>query len=164
MSNSLHTISLFVSNKPGVLLRVTIIFARRGFNIESLVVSSAFDGKFSRMTISAKGSDKDLEQIVKQLSKLVDVIEARDNKDLVAIERELAIVKIALTNKNRQEVLQHIQVFNAKTIELTNDIVISEISGDSKKINGFLSLIKKYPVEELVRSGKMVMKRASENT
>ena len=88
-TENLHTISLFVANKPGVLLRVTIVFARRAFNIESLVVSSAFDGKFSRMTITAKGKDKDLEQIVKQLSKLVDVVEARDNSDRVSLEREL---------------------------------------------------------------------------
>ena len=92
VSENLHTISLFVANKPGVLLRVTLVFARRGFNIESLVVSSAFDGRYSRMTITAKGNDKDLEQIVKQLAKLVDVIESKDNSQTASLERELALM------------------------------------------------------------------------
>ena len=99
LTDKLHTISLFVANKPGVLLRVTLVFARRGFNIESLVVSSAFDGRYSRMTITAKGEDKDLDQIVKQLGKLVDVIESKDNSETSALERELTLVKVEVSAK-----------------------------------------------------------------
>ncbi len=158
-TENLHTISLFVANKPGVLLRVTIVFARRGFNIESLVVSSAFDGKFSRMTITAKGKDKDLEQIVKQLAKLVDVVEARDNNDRVSLERELALIKVDIDLDNRHDLLHEIDHFKAKTVDLTNESVIVEVSGDSEKVEAFLKLMKKYNVVELVRSGKMVMER-----
>ena len=155
----LHTISLFVANKPGVLLRVTIVFARRGFNIESLVVSSAFDGRYSRMTITAKGEDKDLEQIVKQLAKLVDVIESKGNEMISSLERELALIKLHVSLKKRQELLQIVDHFKAKTIDLTDDSIIIEISGGSDKISAFIDLMAPYDVIELVRSGKMVMQR-----
>ena len=158
-SDKLHTISLFVANKPGVLLRVTIVFARRGFNIESLVVSSAFDGRYSRMTITAKGADKDLDQIVKQLGKLVDVIESKDNSETSALERELALIKINISQKKRQELLQVVEHFKAKTIDLTDDSIIIEVSGGSEKITAFIELLAPYDVIELVRSGKMVMQR-----
>ena len=138
---------------------MTIVFARRGFNIESLVVSSAFDGRYSRMTITAKGKDKDLEQIVKQLGKLVDVIESKDNHDVSALERELALIKINISVKKRQELLQIVDHFKAKTIDLTDDSMIIEISGGSEKISAFIDLMAPYEVIELVRSGKMVMQR-----
>ena len=118
LTDKLHTISLFVANKPGVLLRVTLVFARRGFNIESLVVSSAFDGRYSRMTITAK-EDKDLDQIVKQLGKLVDVIESKDNSETSALERELTLVKVEVSASKRQELLQIIDHFKGKTIDIT---------------------------------------------
>lgn len=155
----LHTISLFVANKPGVLLRVTIVFARRGFNIESLVVSSAFDGRYSRMTITAKGADKDLEQIVKQLGKLVDVIDSKDNSEISALERELALIKVRVSQKERQELLQVVDHFKAKSIDITDDSIIVEVSGGSDKITAFIDLMTPYQVIELVRSGKMVMQR-----
>jgi len=155
----LHTISLFVANKPGVLLRVTIVFARRGFNIESLVVSSAFDGRYSRMTITAKGADKDLDQIVKQLGKLVDVIDSKDNSEVSALERELALIKVQVSQKERQELLQVVDHFKAKTIDITDDSIIIEVSGGSDKISAFIDLMSPYQVIELVRSGKMVMQR-----
>ena len=159
VSENLHTISLFVANKPGVLLRVTLVFARRGFNIESLVVSSAFDGLYSRMTITAKGNDKDLEQIVKQLAKLVDVIESKDNSQAASLERELALMKIRITPTNRQDLLQVVDHFKAKTVDLTDDSIIIEVSGNSEKIIAFIDLMSPYEVIELVRSGKMVMQR-----
>ena len=159
VSENLHTISLFVANKPGVLLRVTLVFARRGFNIESLVVSSAFDGRYSRMTITAKGNDKDLEQIVKQLAKLVDVIESKDNSQTASLERELALMKIRITPINRQDLLQVVDHFKAKTVDLTDDSIIIEVSGNSEKITAFIDLMSPYEVIELVRSGKMVMQR-----
>tara|TARA_A100001015_G_scaffold218185_1_gene245227 strand:+ start:65 stop:580 length:516 start_codon:yes stop_codon:yes gene_type:complete len=157
--DQLHTISLFVANKPGVLLRITLVFARRGFNIESLVVSSAFDGRFSRMTITAKGDEKVLEQIVKQLGKLVDVIDSRDNSDEAAMERELALIKVKISVDKRQELLQVVDHFKAKTIDLTDDSMIVEVSGSSEKIAAFIELLGPYDVIELIRSGKMVMQR-----
>ncbi len=158
-TDNIHTISLFVANKPGVLLRITLVFARRGFNIESLVVSSAFDGRFSRMTITAKGDEKVLEQIVKQLGKLVDVIDSRDNSDEVAMERELALIKVKISVNKRPELLQVVDHFKAKTIDLTDDSMIIEVSGSSEKITAFIDLLGPYDVIELVRSGKMVMQR-----
>ena len=113
---SSHSISLLVSNKPGVLLRTTIIFARRGFNIESLVVSPAFDGNYSRMTITAKGNDKDLEQIVKQLNKLIDVIDATDTSSNNPIERELALIKVKIGSDQRHDLLHEIDHFKAKPL------------------------------------------------
>ena len=159
LTDKIHTISLFVANKPGVLLRITLVFARRGFNIESLVVSSAFDGRFSRMTITAKGDEKVLEQIVKQLGKLVDVIDSRDNSAEVAMERELALIKVQISVNKRQELLQVVDHFKAKTIDLTDDSMIIEVSGSSEKISAFIDLLGPYDVIELVRSGKMVMQR-----
>ncbi|MGA0242158.1 MAG: acetolactate synthase small subunit [Candidatus Marinamargulisbacteria bacterium] len=158
-SNNLHTISLFVANKPGVLLRVTLVFSRRGFNIESLVVSSAFDGRYSRMTITAKGDDKVLDQIVKQLDKLVDVISSKGNHDVVALARELVLIKLRISTKQRQELLQIVDHFKAKTIDLTEEAVIIEASGNSEKIDALIELMADYDVIELVRSGKMVMQR-----
>ncbi len=111
------------------------------------------------MTITAKGKDKDLEQIVKQLGKLVDVIESKDNHDISALERELALIKINISVKKRQELLQIVDHFKAKTIDLTDDSMIIEISGGSEKISAFIDLMAPYEVIELVRSGKMVMQR-----
>ncbi|MBL6723270.1 MAG: acetolactate synthase small subunit [Candidatus Margulisbacteria bacterium] len=159
--NDLHTISLFVANKPGVLLRVTIVFARRGFNIESLVVSSAFDGRYSRMTITAKGNDKDLDQIVKQLGKLVDVIESKENTPESALERELALIKLSISDEDRNKVLQIVDHFKAKTIDITNDSLIIEVSGGTDKVTAFIDVMAPFKVIELVRSGKMVMHRGS---
>ena len=163
-SESLHTISLLVANKPGVLLRTTIIFARRGFNIESLVVSSANDGKFSRMTITAKGSNKDLEQIVKQLNKLVDVVDAKDTIETDAIERELALIKIQIPQSERTNLMVEIDHFKGKTVDITNETITIEINGDSNKIESFMKLIENYTIIELVRSGKMAIKRHKEGT
>ena len=159
LTDKLHTISLFVANKPGVLLRVTLVFARRGFNIESLVVSSAFDGRYSRMTITAKGEDKDLDQIVKQLGKLVDVIESKDNSETSALERELTLVKVEVSASKRQELLQIIDHFKGKTIDITDETIIAEVSGGSDKISAFIELMAPFKVIEMVRSGKMVMQR-----
>ena len=159
MRESLHTISLFVANKPGVLLRVTLVFARRGFNIESLVVSSAFDGRYARMTITARGDDRVLEQIVKQLAKLVDVIEARDNLEVTALERELCLVKFSVSVKQRESLLSIVQHFNGVVIDANDVLVIAEVSGDATKVAAFVDAIAPFPVVEMVRSGKIVMRR-----
>ena len=111
------------------------------------------------MTITAKGDEKVLEQIVKQLGKLVDVIDSRDNSDEVAMERELALIKVKISVNKRPELLQVVDHFKAKTIDLTDDSMIIEVSGSSEKITAFIDLLGPYDVIELVRSGKMVMQR-----
>ena len=160
----IHTISLFVANKPGVLLRVALIFSRRGFNIESLVVSSAMDDKYSRMTITAQGDPKVLEQIIKQANKLVDVIHASEHKGDHAVEKEMVLIKVKLTDKTRTDVLQIVDHFKAQTVDLTQGSVILQTVGSTEKCDALISCIGKYPLLELVRTGKVVMARGTEET
>ena len=164
MSRSdIHTISLFVANKPGVLLRIALIFSRRGFNIESLVVSSALDGRFSRMTITAKGDPKTLEQIIKQANKLIDVLHATDHIDEDCIEQELAMIKVK-TCDNRSEVLQIVRHFKAETVDLSEESLVIQSTGRSDKIDAMIDMLKKFEILEIVRSGKMAMKRGVDLT
>ena len=163
MSNHIHTISLFVSNKPGVLLRVSLVFARRGFNIESLVVSSALDGRFSRMTITASGDDKVLEQIIKQVNKLVDVITVTDHISDDSIERELVLIKLK-TGQDRTEVLQIVNHFKAETVDLTEGSVCIQATGDTDKIDALVEMLNKFEILEMVRSGKMLITRGESQT
>ena len=164
MAEKLHTISVFVSNKPGVLLRVSVIFARRGFNIESLVVSSALDGRFSRMTITAKGQESVLEQIIKQLNKLVDVVYANEYVSTDSVSSETALLKVLVKSDCRAEVLQVISHFKASTLDLTDESLIIQITGDSDRIEALLDMLSKFDVVEVVRSGKMVMLRGPDVT
>ncbi len=112
----LHTISVYVNNKPGVLVRVALVFSRRGYNIESLVVSPAASGDFSRMTITSSGDPETLEQIIKQLAKLVDVVHAIDHTDDLAYETEIALVKLECALDQRTEILQIAEHYNAKVV------------------------------------------------
>lgn len=163
-SDQLHTISLLVANKPGVLLRICLVFARRAYNIESLVVSPAFDGKFSRMTITASGDKKILGQIIKQCGKLIDIVHASEHNPNNCVVKEIALVKIKANQKNRQEVLQIIQHFNAQTLDLAPDSIIIQVTGNSDKIDACLELLKSHDILELVRSGKLAMTRGLKST
>jgi len=167
----LHTIALLVRNKPGVLVRVALVFARRGYNIESLVVSPAFDaeiegyqaeaGEFSRMTITCSGDSAVLEQIVKQLEKLVDVVHAIDHSGQAVIEGELALVKVRAGLKERTEVLQIAEHYKAKVVDYGADSLILRVEGESEKLDAFLALLKGHSLVELVRSGKILMARGT---
>ena len=159
-----HTISLFVNNKPGVLLRVALIFSRRAFNIESLVVSSAMDGKYSRMTITATGDTKTLEEIIKQANNLVDVIHASEHIESEAIEKELAFIKMKVTPKNRTEILQIVDNFKSETVDLTHESLIIQVTGKTDKLNAMIDLLNHYEIIEIVRTGKVVMARGDLNT
>lgn len=160
----IHTLSVYVSNKPGVLARVAQVFARRGFNIESLVVSPAMDGKFSRMTIGLSGNPDMLDQIIKQVSKLIDVITCRDHTDDEAVVRELALVKIRCGADRRSEALQVVEHFSCKTVDLTEKSMIIMATGDSDKVDAFIRMIKTFDVVELVRTGKVLMVRGEQAT
>ena len=159
-----HTISLFVNNKPGVLLRVALIFSRRAFNIESLVVSSAMDGKYSRMTITASGDTETLVEIIKQANNLVDVIHASEHIESEAIEKELAFIKMKVTPKNRTEILQIVDNFKSETVDLTHESLIIQVTGKTDKLNAMIELLNHYEVIEIVRTGKVVMARGDLNT
>lgn len=159
-----HTISLFVANKPGVLVRIALIFSRRGFNIESLVVSPALDGRFSRMTITAQGDPKTLEQIIKQASKLVDVVHAFEHSGGDAVEKELALIKVKATPQHRTGVLQVVTHFKAQTVDLTHDSLILMATGSTEKLDALEEMLSEFGIIEVVRTGKVVMARGKDLT
>ncbi len=160
----LHTLSVYVANKPGVLARIAQCFARRGFNIESLVVSATMDGRFSRMTIGITGKPEGIDQIIKQVCKLIDVIRCIDHTDDAAVTRELALVKIRCSVTQRFEALHIVEHFNCKTVDLTDTSMIIMAAGDSDKVDAFVNMIKKFEVIEICRTGKVVMTRGEQLT
>ena len=159
-----HTISLLVANKPGVLLRICLVFSRRGFNIESLVVSPAFDGRFSRMTITAQGDRKTLDQIIKQCAKLIDVVHAAEHDPESTIEREFALIKVTLKSQDRVEILQLVQHFQGESIDFSGDTLVFHVVGDSEKLNTCVNMLEPFGIVEMVRSGKMVIAKGESST
>jgi acetolactate synthase-1/3 small subunit len=157
--SAFHTISVFVNNRPGVLVRVALVFSRRGYNIESLVVSPAAEGRFSRMTITCSGEVEALEQIIKQLQKLVDVVHAVDHTGDDAYATEIALVKVACPLDSRSQVLQIAEHYNARVVDYGQESLIFRIFGSSEKLDAFIALIRPYGLRELVRSGKILMAR-----
>lgn len=160
-----HTISILVRNKPGVLVRVALVFARRGYNIESLVVSTdVANGEFSRMTITCSGDPDTLDQIIKQVTKLIDVVHAFDHTGQSVYETEVALVKLKCKVSDRTEILQIAELYSAKVVDYGVDSLIVRIVGAAEKIDVFLSLLKNFQVVELVRSGKILMTRGLATT
>lgn len=163
----LHTISLLVRNQPGVLVRVALVFSRRGYNIESLVVSpgvSEADTHYSRMTITCRGDGATLEQIIKQLFKLVDVVQAIDHTGQSVVETEIALVKIKCSLSERTEVLQVAEHYKATVKDYRAESLILQLSGSTEKLDNFIELLRPLGVVELVRSGKLLMARGTERT
>jgi len=158
-SQKLHTISALVENKPGVLARIAGLFARRGFNIESLAVSITEDPTISRMTIVAGGDETALEQIRKQLSRLIDVIKVYDHTGEAVVERELALIKVKATSGARSEVVELANIFRAAIVDVAEETLIIEVTGDTEKIDAFVHLLKKFGIVEMVRTGKIVLPR-----
>jgi acetolactate synthase I/III small subunit len=163
-AQDMHTLSVYVANKPGVLARIAQVFARRGFNIDSLVVSSSMDGAFSRMTITAVGDRTGLHNIIEALKKLVDVLHCVDHTGENIVVKELGLIKLAVRAEARTEILEIAAHFNAKTVDLTETSVILMVTGDTDKIDAMVALLKKFKIIELVRTGKVVMARGEEET
>jgi len=161
---TIHTISLLVADEPGVLVRVAMVFSRRGYNIESLVVSSAAMSGFSRMTITSSGDTAILEQMIKQLAKLVDVVHAIDHTHDEAYETEIALVKLECSTEDRAEILQIAEHFNAKVVDYGLKSMVLRVYGSSEKLDAIVSLLSEFKVAELVRSGKILMARGIETT
>jgi acetolactate synthase-1/3 small subunit len=159
-----HTISVYVANRPGVLARIAQVFSRRGFNIDSLVVSPTTDGRYSRMTIAAKGSTSGLEQIILQLGKLIDVLHCIDHSGDDAVTRELALVKIRVDIAARGEAFQICEHFGAKTVDLTERSMIIMVAGNSDKVEACIDMLMKFELVEMMRTGKVVMARGEETT
>ena len=162
--SDIHTISVYVTNKPGVLVRVALVFARRGYNIESLVVSPAASGDFSRMTITCSGDLETLEQIIKQLAKLVDVVHATDHTGDASYETEIALLKLESKLDQRTEILQIVEHYNARVVDYRPDSLIVRVFGSSEKLDAFIALLRPMGLAELVRSGKVLMVRGLRTT
>ena len=156
-----HIISLYVNNKPGVLIRISLVFARRGYNIDSLVVSQSDNPKYSHMTITATGNAKTLDLMLKQLNRLIDVIHATDMTTREVIQSEIAMIKIQCEPKQRPEILQTSIAFKSKAIDITDSSITFQISGSSEKIDSAVKIFKPYGLIETVRSGNILIKRGS---
>ena len=159
-----HTLSMFVNNEPGVLMRICQVFARRAYNLDSVVVSRGRDPQFSRLTLGISGDPAGLEQIIKQCNKLIDVIHCFEHDERASVTRELALVKVLIDPGDRAEVLQIIEHFGAKTVDLGASSIIAMIYGNSDKVDAAVHLLSKFDIVETVRTGKVVMARGEATT
>ena len=154
-----HTISVLVENKFGVLTRVAGLFSGRGFNIDTLNVGPTQDPTMSRMTIVTRGDDKTVDQIVKQLEKLVDSIEVQDFREGEYVGRELVMIKVGVDSQSRAEVMQVTDIFRAKIIDVQPKSLTIEITGDEGKVEKFIELMRSFGILELTRTGKVALPR-----
>ncbi|MEM9445962.1 MAG: acetolactate synthase small subunit [Verrucomicrobiota bacterium] len=155
-----HTISVLVENKFGVLTRITGLFSGRGFNIDTLNVGPTHDDKYSRMTIVVVGDDQVLDQVLKQLNRLVDVIRVEDYKDGEFLDRELILCKVKVSSKTRSEVIQISDIFRAKIDDVQPESLTLEMTGNGGKITKFISLMSNFGIIDLVRTGQVVLERS----
>ena len=159
-----HRISVYVKNEPGVLARVAMVFSRRGYNIESLVVSAAARSGYSRMTITSSGDPTTLEQMIKQLAKLIDVVHAIDHTRDEAYETEIALIKLRCSPDERREILQIVEHFGAKVVDFAPESLVVRVYGSSEKLDAIRDLLAKFEISEIVRSGKILMTRGAGTT
>ena len=154
-----HTISVLVENKPGVLTRISTLFAARGYNIDSLAVGETDDPTVSRMTIVVAGDEAILEQVKKQLNKLIDVIKVSDFLNVAHLERDLILLKVKADKAARSEVIQIVHIFRAKIVDVSAGAVIIEMTGDEEKIQALTNMLKPYGIKEMARTGIIAMAR-----
>jgi acetolactate synthase-1/3 small subunit len=156
-----HVITLLVENEFGVLARIAGLFSGRGFNIESLCVAETLDPTVSTMTIVTRGDDQIIEQVMKQLNKLVTVIKVMDLVEKDFVEREMVLVKVLANPETRAEILRVVDIFRGKVIDVGSKTYTVEVTGDEGKISAILSLLKPLGIKELVRTGRVAMVRGS---
>ncbi len=156
-----HVITLLVENEFGVLARIAGLFSGRGFNIESLCVAETLDPAVSTMTLVTRGDDQIIEQVLKQLNKLIPVIKVVDLVEKEFVEREMVLVKVSATAETREEILRVVDIFRGKVIDVGTKTYTIEVTGDDKKINAILALLKPLGIKELVRTGRVAMIRGS---
>ncbi len=159
-----HTLSILVNNQPGVLMRICQVFSRRGFNIDSLVVSEGRNANFSRMTIGVSGDPEGLSQIIMQVGKLIDVIHCFEHTSDNSVTKEMVLIKIQCSPSERSMALQIAEHFNGKTVDLTPTSMIVMINGDSPKIDAAITMFSQFNIIETVRTGKVVMARGEQPT
>jgi acetolactate synthase-1/3 small subunit len=158
-----HTISVLMNNRFGVLSRVSGLFSSRGFNIESLNVAETSDPKVSCMTIVTKGDDAKIEQVTKQLNKLVDVIKVIDLTNESFVDRELLLIKMNAEARVREEILRIVDLFRAKVVDVSTNNYTIEVTGDEGKITGFLDMLSPLGIKEIVRSGRIAISRGNKS-
>lgn len=156
-----HTLSVLVENHAGVLSRVAGLFSRRGFNIESLAVGVTENPEISRMTIVVDGDDYTVEQVSKQLNKLIDVIKLKKLDEKDSVSRELALIKVAATASTRAEIVQLVEIFRAKIVDVSKNTLTIEISGDTKKVFALEELLRQFGIKEIVRTGTIAIERGN---
>jgi acetolactate synthase I/III small subunit len=154
-----HTLSVLVENKFGVLARIAGLFSGRGFNIDTLNVAPTQDPTTSRMTIVVKGDDTVLEQVTKQLNKLVDIIKVQDFQDGEYVDRELVLLKVGADAKARAEIMQICDIFRAKIVDVAHKALTVELTGNESKISAFLDLMEPFGIRDITRTGKVAMAR-----
>ena len=156
-----HTLSVLVEDESGALSRIAGLFARRGFNIDSLAVGPAETIGISRLTMVVQGDESTLQQMTKQLNKLINILEVLDLTTLPAVERELMLLKVSATSEKRSYILDLVQVFRAKVVDVSDDALTLEVVGDPGKLVALENLLKPYGILEIARTGKVALKRAS---
>ncbi len=156
-----HTISVLVEDEAGVLTRIAGLFARRGFNIDSLAVGSAEQLGVSRITMVVPGDDQVIEQLIKQLYKLISVLKVQDISDQPSVERELMLIKVNAPAANRAEVIEITQIFRARIVDLSEEAVTIEVVGDPGKIVAIIQMLTKFGIREIARTGKIALVRES---
>lgn len=154
-----HTLSVLVENKPGVLTRIAGLFARRGFNIESLAVGETENPNISRMTITVDGQEQPLEQVTKQLHKLINVIKITDLDPATSLDRELVMVKVKADADTRSEIMQIVEIFRAKIVDVSKGALIIEVTGTREKLAAIMGLLRPFGIQELVRTGRIAIDR-----
>jgi len=159
-----HVITLLVENEFGVLARIAGLFSGRGFNIESLCVAETLDPTVSTMTLVTRGDDQIIEQVLKQLNKLIPVIKVVDLFEKDFVEREMILVKVNASPETREEVLRVVEIFRGKVVDVGGKTYTIEVTGDENKIKAILSLLKPLGIKELVRTGRVAMIRGSKSS
>lgn len=158
-----HVLSVLVKNSSGVLSRVSGLFSRRGYNIDSLTVGSTENSEISRMTITLKGDDDVLEQVKKQLNKLEDVIRVVNFKPKESVYRELVLIKVRATGESRAAINETVKIFRSKIIDLSSDTLTIELTGDESKVSALINLMEEYGIEEIARTGITALQRGDKS-
>ena len=161
MAMSKHTLSVLVENKPGVLARIAALFSRRGFNIDSLAVGPTEHPEISRMTVVVDVDALPLEQVTKQLNKLIEVLKVVELEPTASVQREILLVKVRTDVHSRSHVLETVQLFRAKVVDVASDTLTIEVTGNRDKLAAFLEVIEPFGVKELVQSGLVAVGRGS---
>jgi acetolactate synthase-1/3 small subunit len=159
-----HVLSILVENRPGVLTRIAGLFARRGFNIETLTVGPTADDDVARITLTVDGAVHPIDQVTKQLHKLINVLKIRDLEPAGTVTRELALFKVAAEGTARSELLEFAQIFDAHVVDVTKRSVVIEVTGSQEKVEAFEQLVRPYGLIEMMRTGEIAMSRGRSET